>query len=522
MRRIADPKAIYVLTVTIAGRVFRFAEQDVEIEGVPYRGGLAVEGLSESLSFLVPDTPNDDATVSGLVFPVDLAAMEVGGAWMESGTAELSRWSPETLLSERSVVVRGRIANPAYGLEGEPASLAITPDGIDELTLFPPTSAKVDADTYPDAPSGSRGLRYPFPIGKPGLPTDYPDGRRGAVPGIALDIAAAETTVLISGAPVAATAVRMFRDDDLALPGENCPVTLARDGRGRTVAVATWPHGSASTGGPGPGPGPPGAGENVVVDGAIFRVDWSTSLGGILGNDGQPLGPMGRVTEYMLSQSSVDWDAGAWASARDVLDSYRVDGYLDEPAPPWETALAAWLWLAPVSVRAGENGLLPIAWRIEPAPPALMAFVVDENCERVDEFETDGAERANAFSFAHSADREDEYAVTDTLDSATSHPCATSESHHGRIDSAESMESRMVYDTPTAFKAMSWRSIAYAHPRWVRRIMSSRPEARERLVGDYVTLTDSLGGADSLGAYVVDIVRSLEIVTLTLAIIHRP
>lgn len=510
MRRIADPKAIYVLTVTIAGRVFRFAEQDVEIESIPYRGGLAVDGLSESLSFLVPDTPNDDATVSGLVFPVNLAAMEADGAWMESGTAELSRWSPETLFSERSVVVRGRIANPAYGLEGEPASLAIIPDGRDELTLFPPVNAKIDADTYPDAPDGSMGFRYPFPIGKPGLSTAFPDSRRGVVPAAVLDIAASETTLLVAGAPVAAIAARVFRTDNPDLDGENCTVTQAEDGRGRVVSVAAWPHGSGS------------AGDDIVEDGATFRVDWSTSLGGILGNDGQPLGPMGRATEYMLSQSSADWDAGAWASARDVLDSYRIDGYLDEPAPPWETALSAWLWLAPVSVRAGEHGLLPIAWQIEPAPPALMVFVVDENCERVDEFETDGAERANAFSFAHSADRDGEYATTDTLDSTTSHPCAVSASHHGRIDSAEPMESRMVYDTPTAAKAMSWRSIAYAHPRWVRRIMSSRPEARERLVGDYVTLTDSLGGADSLGAYVVDIVRSIETVTLTLAIIHRP
>lgn len=511
MRRIADPRAFYLLTATIAGRVFRFAEQDVEVGDVPYRGGMSVEGVSESLSFLTPDVELSDVTVTGLVFPVNLAAMEAGGAWMVSGAAELSRWSPGTAYSERSVIVRGRIANPSYRLEGEPASFAITPDGVDELTVFPPESAKVDGDTFPDAPEGASGARYPFPIGKPGLSTAFPDERRGAVPGVALDIAASETTVLIAGARVAATAVRVFRTDNLELSGENCDVSTLEDGRGRTVSVATWPHGSGS------------AGDDVVADGATFVVDWSTSLGGIVGEDGEALGPIGRATEFMLSQSTADWDRGAWASARDVLDAYRVDGYLDRPEPPWQTALTAWLWLAPVSVRSGEDGLLPIAWRIDPQPPSMLHLIVDENCERsTDDFETDGAERANSFGFAHSADRNGEYAQTDTLDKDTSHPCAVSESHHGRIDSAESIESRMVYDAPTAIRAMTWRSIAYAHPMWVRRVTSSRPEARERLVGDVVTLTDSLGGADALPAYVVDIVRSLESVTLTLAIIHRP
>lgn len=501
--RLPEAGAQYVLEVTLAGRVHRFAEVAVEIDGYPYTGGLEVGDVSTGDQMFDVDSEPPSVTVDGLVFDVDLAALEGGGTWLESGTAELARIAG----GARQTIVRGAVANPAYGLEGEPASLAILPTGRDERTVWPPDGALVDATTWPSAPEGSEGARYPWVIGKPGLPAAYPDTRRGATPAIVLDVSASETTLLVSGGRVAAGSVRVIRTD---VPGsEACPVTQATDGSGRTVSVATWPYGSGDTG------------DDEVLDTATFRVDWSTSLGGIVGHDGEALGPMGRLTEYMLSQSTVEWDRGAWASVRTALDAYRVDGYLDEPAPPWQTCRQAWLWLAPLRIEPGPRGLWPIVWNIEdPTPRIELSVGVD--CERVGDLLTNGAQKANAFAFAIAPDASGELTRTIRLDKATAHPCAVSEQHFNRIDSAEELDGRMVYDAPTAARSLTWRAIAYAFPWRVRSILATTSRARALLKGDVVTLTDADSGVNAQPAYIVDAERGIDSVTLTLVIIHRP
>jgi hypothetical protein len=217
------------------------------------------------------------------------------------------------------------------------------------------------------------GAVYPVPIGIPSVQgiasagTVYDDA---AVSGPLMlveyaGIALSDMSLLVAGAPVAATHVRHISENASGAYGERLPVQRVHDMQGRPVSIVT----------------PATA---VTVD-AEHWCCWSADDGGGIAD---PYGPgilrrFDHVIRWALDRSTLRI-ARRELPRLGALSSLMVDTLLTAQARPWDWLRSQVLPLVPVSVATGPDGLY--LWPWIPALQTLdceLSLHIGVDCERV-------------------------------------------------------------------------------------------------------------------------------------------
>lgn len=222
---------------------------------------------------------------------------------------------------------------------------------------------------------------------------------------------------------------------------------------------------------------------------------------------GDAISTLGELALWLAEQSGQRTDLGAWASLVPLLD-VPVGGTLDPGRPAWAALLEDVLPLAPVSLRTGPQGVVPVLWRWWATSADAEAHLrvgydgivrlPDVTSARPDAEINTGAlleyawdERAGAYRLGASlsgaaglpAPRADEIQLHAfaTLDSSVS-----TQIYGERTLRADS---RLVYDTSTAAWWCRWRLAAEG---WAHRLVQieGRQQLAHLMPGAVVTLTD--------------------------------
>lgn len=474
MMRPLAANVVWVLTLTWAGRVYRFATQDLEIDGLPYEGVLTVNSYEESAALLSADEPAPSANVT-VFMPVNIATQK---GWLRSATAELSQYVYGQALSVR---LRGVVRNPDYGTMNEPVTFEIEADGAVDRAVWPPATAKVSESTH--AGKMSQGTPYPYVFGKP-----------AHAPGVVLSETGPKD-LLVAAGHMPAGSVKVVKVDELGA---------------ETTSTEALVHGANDLGEP----------VTYCSVGGLHSyagvyVDWSGSNGGLI-----PDGGMGDCVEFLLDKSTVAWNRAAWGSAKDELNAYRVDFYIDTEGSPWGVARSALLALAPVSLKSTPGGVAPILWDIG-ATQATAHIASEENAYRVGGLVEDDDHLTNSFRATYKVGYNGTAQLTATATRATVHGLAVSVDNFGEVE-AESLDLRVVDSPATAGRSLSWRAAAYPFPWRTLTYATSDDALGSREPGDVVTVTDSDFGLSSAYAHVVGMNWADGVALVTVTIIHRP
>ena len=442
--RVAKP--LWVLDVSFAGAVWRFATEAVEIDAagvtLSYLGSLSGVSFTEESTFASPDFDLPSASVT-VVFDTDIAELIQQGHDLSGATGELALWIPGTGYSDRRIVVSGRAMAASYGELGEPVSFNLEPAWLDNSSLYPPPDALIGSSTWPLAATGSNGKAYPTVIGAPATGTSttpiYVVDTTPSPPG---------EIGLLAGHPVQATSVKLRTSTGLSAV---VPVVPAVDGLGRAVAtVDLTPYNP--------------------ITGITFWAEWTAGGGLASPFSTELLQPAGEVIRWALEQTGLMIDRGRTIAAQGALSGYQLQGFIGETTDALEWLKADVLPLLPVSLAASADGIYPIVWDYDGPPVARLTAGTD--CYRDGQVEYVENEIRNEISIRWAYDvSTTDYAKRTTLTGDTSTAVSdilgrnlytiTSHSRYG--SRAYEIESQLVADAATAAKILGWQSRAYAY-----------------------------------------------------------
>lgn len=386
------------LDLHYAGRDFSFVDIDPEISRVIEIGGSAPDPLEVSVEVMFPD--------------LDVAEAVESGQQLDAATGEL--------YLDEALVLSGRVVSPAYGHPEQPtgwASLTVRASPLEDRGIFPPAAAVVSADTWPTHDPAMTGRFYPFVFGAPGS-EEYPGSPallvESADPAPVTDPghqyvlicdgwAECEQVVLVC--PSGGRPIDVGAELGVGAPGvfvitygkqeANLTCIRTHDGLGRPVTVVdVWEGGTLQV-------------DNT--QGVELYVRWDY---------GAPFSAgMGDMLERMLRASTVPVDWGRMTQARDILNRYRVAGYIEEQSKPLEWIGDNLLPLAQFCLMVSGVGLYALVWPFERTVEHAVAHLVEgPDCEPIDEVGYDG-EPLNelTFRYKHRADAE-EYAGVVVVD----------------------------------------------------------------------------------------------------------
>ena len=358
--------AVWLLTLTYAGQVWRYATERVDVasstplgdEVLAYSPGLtplstvgqALAGVSsapETRSVSVEILWDDRGTDS-------VAELVEQGHDLAAARAEVALWVQGTPYEDRVVVVDGRVREPEYGGRGEPIACTVEDEPWDDVARLTTGVASVTA--WPDVHDHSEGADYPWVYGQPGVYVDAAGTttRAPGSPALCVDqTAKSANTLLIAGHHVAASAVYILYDD--ATTGgitEDGPLAVVNTTDGLGIPVATVDVSTAGT---------------ALRTAGSWWVSWSVA--GALPSPYRPgvaVTSIGELMRVLADRSSVRVDSGAWAAVAERLP-WPVGGYVDDPdTTPLGYLQDALLPLVPVGVMAGDRGgLAPVLWRYD-------------------------------------------------------------------------------------------------------------------------------------------------------------
>jgi hypothetical protein len=483
---------VWLLELAWAGQTWRFASRPVVVatdagDELAYAEGAVPEVYREEADLFASTTTPTSVGFDGLVFDEDVAELVARGHWLELATAEISQWVEGRTWEERRVVLTGRVREPEYGAAGEPVSFSVAPTELDESALVPPSSAAVSDATWPNAAESAQGAAYPFVIGRPGLGLSTDLASTGGAPALLVHLSS--RYLLIAGHRVRATSVTVIG----ITQGEaaSFAVTHRSDGLGRTVATVTLDAAA-------------GSGQVAAVDGDEYSVDWSGTSGGMasLEDADEALTGAGEVCEWLLRESGLPHDVGAWAALRSSLGAWRLDFYVDQPQGPFRLLQEAVLPLVPVSVRRGARGIEPVLWPVDAtAADAVAQLVQGRNVDRdgpvehvdppvANEFRVTYAPRWGGEPFRTLTFTGDETVAGDDPTVAPFGACVSSRSVWGPLV-GEPIDTRVVQRPEVAARTLAWRAQAYAHPWRVLQYVAIDAELAVLRPGDLVTVTDA-------------------------------
>ena len=497
----------WLVSLDIGGRVVRLStEGPVTITGkdgevYPFVGGLVPANFERSLD-LWASTASPRSLSFETLLDFDLARDVARGIPIFAASGELAQWYEGQQWEDRRVVLRGMVQEPAIGAMGEPFAFALVEDPADDLTILPPSSWVVEAGvTMPEAGSAGPspqavGNHYPIVIGSPGQAVGV-----GTTSASLVDQVPAVPALLVKREPTASTKA----DHWIMLCGGFSPATSVRiynsSNPAKTFTTTAIVHGYDLLSQPFSYVLPDTGGNSPEESDALYSI-WDPATGGGLQSpySAGSLRGAGDVIRWALSESTIRIDHGRLAELS-ILNSYKIDSYINTPTSPWGWLLSEVLPLLPVSVGTGPDGLFVVPWlaRALEASQAVDHLETGRNCTRegaavytsvsdvYNHLTIQFAPSADGGTFARHRTLSGDRVNTSDPNTAPGYWCRRSAAIFGRR--SLSVEASVVYDLATADAILGDLERRHSHPR--REIIYSLPRRMDWLrPGDVVTLTD--------------------------------
>ena len=495
-----DFQPIWLLELTLAGKVYRFATETVSIssdaDDLLFSGTLSDVDFVSEMEFASQDfeLPSASCTV---VFRDDIARRIAQGADLGSATAELSLFRKDSGddYDDRQVIVAGAVSLPSYGAIGEPVSLEIEADWLRSSSLKPDAEHTINDFNHPFADENAVGSVYPMLFGNPGsqgfagspiyiyyvFGGGFSPTVRGLVCGHRITCSSINVVRVKAADATKTTTAEVVQTDTDANGVLFSYVTLTGD---YAVGDSYFAQFNVATGGAQPNP---------------YRRMTQTlsssqaSIEGYLQNAGD-------ILRYLLHLSGVKVDDGRTAAAAEFLTGYELDFFIGERVDVMDFIKSDLLPLLPCSLRASSEGLYPVVWRYDAtAQDAKADLIADRHIYRESDVEYQSTPVANEISLkyrynARYAKLRNQVTVTGDLNKKTgkflwrNSYTVTSRSRYG-LKPLE-IETDLVSSRATAGRIINWMSRAYSSRH--RKISYRAPYKLGYLqVGDVVTVTDS-------------------------------
>lgn len=366
--------AVWLFVLTYAGQTYYIATERADISSVSpagnstlsFRPGLTP--LTDIVQALAIVTSAPELRSVALEFwwddqrnAKDIATLIEEGHDLAAARGEVSLWVRGTQWEDRLVVVVGRCREPEYGARGEPISLTVEDEPLDDLAFL--VDATVNSEAWPLALDEHYGDVYPFVFGAPGV-FQALDGTTYYCPGspaiCVQQTAKKAETLLIAGHHVAATQVYITYNTGSSSGWEDegpFSVTNTFDGVGRPCATVDVTGASLT-----------------LQEAGEYYTAWS---GGAAAYDRFGTGALqsaGQLLRNLAAASTVSVDAAAFAAVADRLP-WLVAGFIDDPeVSPLQYLQDVVLPMLPVGLMIGDSGgLAPVLWRYD----ATQADAVD-------------------------------------------------------------------------------------------------------------------------------------------------
>jgi len=499
---LAGRELVWLLDLTLGGRVIYLAKQaeEVTIEGETFNylpgldwGSSIADGFD-----LFADSPSlKQASLTLYLEGIeDVPAMIAEGHDLSAATGKLWLWAKGT--GDRVSFVDGYVADPEYGANDEPVTLTLEEVPFEDNALFPPSTARVDSDTWPDAADSLDLEFYPWIIGHPGVaPAVAAAPRVTGSPAYLVDTGTDK--VLVAGHPVhlplVGPQVTIWDMSADPVVSTDSALGVGADGSGRQVTTAFLPVGWDVSGE------------------SEYWCAWPDTQGGVIGHDGAPIRGAGEVLRWALEQSSVRWDRGRVAAIIPELAGFKIDAAIvagpDSRFSPLSWVEEHLLPILPVSARVGPDGLYFVPFNYEATAADSVADISADRRQMLRDAAVLYSSRGdvvNEFRLGYKMRADDDKPSStliltgsdQTLDDISGAiPNLSCRISHTRFGyRREDLATSVVYDSATAAKICLWRAAAFALP---SRQLSYRvrKDFGHLVPGNVVTLTDSEIGLDS-------------------------
>ena len=488
LSQLVGRELVWLLDFSYAGQAFLLARDfetytDEDGDDHEYHPGLEWGGTLEDEIALLSDAPsaNQVSLTLHLGDLINIPEHVALGHDLAAATGKLYIWARGT--SERQLLIDGRVLDPQYGTAHQPVTLSIEEAPFDDLALFPPATAQVNAATWAAHADGVTEERYPWIFGAPGGGSTY------GSPGLWVNT----DKLLIAGhAKTGGANVHVWNVSklDTALASGSLASAVETDGLGREVTTVRI-----------------GTLADVETDDEYW-IEWdSADATGQADHDQTAILGAGSVLRYMLEQSDVRWDRGRIAAILPALNLYRIDTAI-VVGPGARFSPLTWVQehlspILPISARQGAHGLYYSLFHYDADSTSAVAEISVERGDAVREgavsySPVDSIANEIRLSFAPNAkdNKSTELFVLtgddDTLEneagSVSNAPCRISRDRFGlRV---LELSTDVIYDSSTAGRICSWLSSAFALPSRTIAYVAA-PEFGHLEPGDVVTVSDS-------------------------------
>lgn len=345
----------WLLDITIAGRVFRFADDYLEVTSADgtvyaYEGQLPADLTIEREVAGVGQLPSLQSASFEVFLPVDIAEVVARGHSIAAGRGELSLWLEGEDYETRGVTLTGLLDDsPTYGEDGEAFAFSLTEEPYDDTALTHSPTERVSRDTWPNAASEALGEWYPIVYGRPGYVVDNSGGltyRPGSPAPLVVGSSTADKVLLAGHRTVAGATgatVSLYQANDQLF--YDATATHETDGLGRTVTTASIT----------------GASSNFRSTTASYWCAWKgTGAYRRARAKSEVMTAAGEVMSWLLDMSSLDVSRGRFRAIEPQTVGMQVAGYIDEPVSPWRYVRDHLLPLLPLGLVSRGGSLIPI------------------------------------------------------------------------------------------------------------------------------------------------------------------
>jgi hypothetical protein len=377
-------RLVWLLTLTIRGRRYRFSTEPLAVDNAEELQGPPVVQFLSGLSFLeYEDTIGlfDSESSSREVSISVLFQQGQSSGWtaisdtrrdIGEATGELSLHIEGDNLADREIIVSGHIGSPTHGSRFEPVDFTIVESDWLDSALLPGPRAKVRKKTWPKTLAGghdmrrddkAKGQHYPLIFGEPGKypPAEWWGKGSGFMPMTPALIVKIDTTdennlaqtatILLAGHAAylpSGPAVKIY-NEGTGRWFDATPLHRA-DGQGRTVTVTDQT--AAGTGA-----------ANYIEPGDGLWVAW-TAAGGVPNkHETGPARGAGEIIDYLLGFSKLRIDTLRGRAVLLEVDGFALDFWTNEPRAPFDIIKEDILPLLPLSPQIRQEGLGFVYWR---------------------------------------------------------------------------------------------------------------------------------------------------------------
>ena len=455
----------------------------VEHGTMQFFGGLDEIKYTDEVEFFTVGKTDLSFKITAIL-PYDIVELVSKGLNLTTMRCSISRWLEGTDYKDRVVMVSDQmVRDPSFGDKDEPIAFGVRTTYTDDVTTIPPRDARTSVYTFDkdlpgrDTRKRHYGQAYPWVLGRPG----YSDTSIHTFASRAilrnLDVYPHPWPEwIVAGHECVPGSTVIIKDiEDRKVTG-TIPVIQQVDDLGQTISIAKAEHFAFPFGN--------GATMTAANFDTQYIVKWVT--GGGVPNDERtaPIRGGGDILEYLIKLADdLQVDLGRVNAAKRILNQFKFDFCLDQPAEIWEIIKTHLLPYMPVTLAVSGEGIYPIAWNRELRNENAVASIdVDrdqfERTSMVDleflgrsplnNFSMNYAKRWQSGNWAKLArmsgafvDDDDDKNPTNENE-ALSLYCRQSRTRYGEKD--KSIDALSIYDPATAFQTLAWWSRIYTLP----------------------------------------------------------